>query len=66
MRRVSSAASDWATKAGVTKSSSDMWNEITFEASEVFITNYVSFSWISKLWLHLMEDSNQRSKKFKI
>ena len=66
MRRVSSAASDWATKAGVTKSSSDMWNEITFEASEVFITNYVSFSWISKLWLHLMEDSSQYSKKFQI
>ena len=66
MRRVSSAASDWATKAGVTKSSSDMWNEITFEASEVFITNYVSFSWISKLWLHLMEDSSQHSKKFQI
>ena len=66
MRRVSSAASDWATKAGVTKSSSDMWNEITFEASEVFITNYVSFSWISKLWLHLIEGSSQHSKKFQI
>ena len=66
MRRVSSAASDWATKAGVTKSSSDMWNEITFEASEVFITNYVWFSWISKLWLHLIEGSSQHSKKFQI